>query len=268
MKDITYGTGFKHMYQAKLMKLLFESILLEKVQEEFSNQRSKITFDANHPKYKPELDRILMSVTFEFYKKLCFNSWSFKNHMLASEEFVIHDYQKEDGVLPSMEKVAESLIKLKQEAESKRDEEAEAIFWPLINAVLVIVYTSMARRRLDAYNERIENCNKNIKKLTTDKNECTGKISVLNEVKGKVSKTLGENVSVDDNANIRNINNAGSISAIVNKNKLIERCQKIVDQSNEVVEELKRVDYEIEDKFQAFLKNVGNSLISSKLGKK
>ena len=105
-----------------------------------------VNFDENSPEYSKEFDKKVSIVTFDFFKKNCFNAWKFKNIILACEEYVIHEYQRVNGELPSLDKVAEEFVALKKEAEKYHDELAEKVFWPLINAVLVIIYSSIAKK--------------------------------------------------------------------------------------------------------------------------
>jgi hypothetical protein len=61
------------MYQARFMKMIFESVLLDKVQEQFIAEKEKITIDTTSEGYQAAVDRKLNEVTFEFYKVFFFN---------------------------------------------------------------------------------------------------------------------------------------------------------------------------------------------------
>ena len=50
------------------MKMIFESILLDKVQEEISKEKEKIRFDHNDEGYIREYEKIISNITFQWYK--------------------------------------------------------------------------------------------------------------------------------------------------------------------------------------------------------
>lgn len=50
------------------MKMIFESILLDKVQEQILKEKEKIRLDHNDEGYTREYESIIASVTFEWYK--------------------------------------------------------------------------------------------------------------------------------------------------------------------------------------------------------
>jgi hypothetical protein len=50
------------------MKMIFESILLDKVTHDIREESKKIKFDSNDPKYDSEYSKIASQVTFRWYK--------------------------------------------------------------------------------------------------------------------------------------------------------------------------------------------------------
>jgi len=50
------------------MKMIFESILLDKVQESFLAEKEKLQIETTNPDYQNVIDKLLNTVTFEFYK--------------------------------------------------------------------------------------------------------------------------------------------------------------------------------------------------------
>lgn len=50
------------------MKLIFESILLDKVTHDIKEESKKIKFDSNDPKYDSEYSKLSSQVTFRWYK--------------------------------------------------------------------------------------------------------------------------------------------------------------------------------------------------------
>lgn len=201
-----------------------------------------------------------------FIKKNCYNSWKFKNLLLASDEFVIHEGHKLGDKPLTLELCAEELIKLKQEAEKIRDEHAEDIFWPLINSCLVTVYTSIARRKLDSYSDSKKKSESLVSKLEADNNENKGKISVLNEVKSKISSNLkNTEQSLFDKvkSTVKEITTSKtSENEQVNDEEFIKLRNQIVNDSNEIIENMKEIENNQENNFQEYLKKLGDALIN------
>jgi hypothetical protein len=262
------------------MKMIFESILLDKVQEQISIEKEKIRIDKNDEGYIKEYEIIVASVTFEWYKvsiffllinffikKNCFNAWRFKNLVLCSDEYIIHEYQRENEVLPTLEKIAMLLLKLKDDAEKIKDKDAEKIYWPLINAVLVTVYSSIARRKLDTYNDNNDALKATVEKLEAQKNECKGKITVLNEVRGKISQSIDkENTFLQKvTKDIKSAVNGGKEGQTQVSNEEFEKTKnQIVDDSYAIIDSLKEMDSKQEDNLVNFLKALGKTLVGKK----
>lgn len=219
----------------------------------------------------------MIKIFFKFYyyiKKNCFNAWRFKNMVLAADEYIIHEYQRENGELPTLEKIAIHLLKLKDEAEKIRDENAEKIYWPLINAVLVTVYSSIARRKLDTYNDNNNALKAIIEKLEAQKNEYKGKITVLNEVRGKISQSIDkentwlQKVTKDVKNAVgygeKNKNVEGQDETQVNNEEFENMKTQIMDDSFLVIENLKEMESKHETNLQNYLKVLGKILVNNK----
>lgn len=164
--------------------------------------------------------------------------------------------------------IAERLVNLKEEVEKVRDEYAEKIYWPLINAVLVTVYTSIAKRKLEGYTDQNVKVNKKIDGHEAEKNECNGKIAVLREVKSRIKPS---NVKEDQNLfdkikkgvkEVKDIVVNGE--ATIDGEKFEDMKKQIIDDSNTVVENMKVIENEQENNFQEFLKKLGSVLINQK----
>lgn len=240
--------------------MILESILLEKVQEGINKEKSSIQQDSADPKYQKELDKIVAKVTFEFYKKHCYNAWKFKNLVLACDEFVIHEYQRVNGELPTLEKISLDLIKIKSDAEKIQDEQAISVFWPLSNAVLTIVYNSIATKKMVGYSEVINKSKANILKYDAEKNDNHGKIVILEEVKSKILN-YQKTYSIGDQ-----INNSQYSGAEVEE--VMNKISQFNSQSNDIIESLKTMKNSQEENFYSYLKNVANSLIHQRVLKK
>jgi hypothetical protein len=236
------------------MKMIFESILLEKVQEKINLEKANIKTDEKAPEYKKEYDKIVARITFDYYKRLCFNAWKFKNLVLACEEYVIHEFQRENGELPTLDKIAEKYLNLKKEAEATKDELTGKIFWPLINCVLVIIYTTIANKRLQTYGENIAKSNKNIVSLEAEKNDNHGKIVMLEEIKARIIRATSSIIT----------------SPVKNKDKAAEGKEENIDmehykdESQRIIEELKKIKNDQETEFYVYLKNIAKSLLHQK----
>lgn len=239
--------------------MILESILLEKVQEAINKEKANIQQDSADNRYYGELDKIVAKATFDFFKRNCFNAWKFKNLILACDEYVIHEYQRENGELPSLEKISLDLIKIKSEAEKIQNDLSINVFWPLANAVLTIVYNSIASKKLIGYNEIINKSKANIVKLEAERNDNHGKIIILEEVKSKIlnfQKTLPEKTEVRSQGDPKEVD------------EILQKINHFNTQSNEIIESLKTMKNNQEENFYSYLKDVANSLIHQKLLKK
>lgn len=240
--------------------MVLESILLEKVQEGINKEKTSIQQDSADPKYQKELEKIVAKVTFDFFKRNCFNAWKFKNLILACDEYVIHEYQRENGELPTLEKISLELIKIKAEAEKIQDEQAVNVFWPLANAVLTIVYNSIATKKMVGYNEVINKSKGSILKYDAEKNDNHGKIVILEEVKSKIVNYQKSYSGIDK---VENQSHGGA-----EVEEVMEKINQFNFQSNEIIENLKTMKNSQEENFYSYLKNVANSLIHQRVLKK
>lgn len=206
MREYTYQDGFEHLYEAKIMKMIFEGILLEKIQESIDGEleeRLKNIGDAGAR--QKVIDKVTMDVTFNNYKRFCFDPWKFKNQVLAAEEYIILEYVKrlfiqEIGNNVSAErydeeilgKIMNSLDAIKAEAEgldkNKRSKNLEKIFWPLINTLMIIVFLSIGNKRVKLHRERIQKLQGENKKRNDENTEMLGQIKLLEDLKVKISK--------------------------------------------------------------------------------
>lgn len=182
--------------------------------------------------------------------------------VLCSDEYIIHEYQKENGELPTLEKIAMLLLKLKDDAEKIKDKDAEKIYWPLINAVLVTVYSSIARRKLDTYNDNNDALKTTIEKLEAQKNECKGKITVLNEVRGKISQSIDKENTFLQKVT-KDIKSAEGQTQ-VNNEEFEKTKNQIVDDSYAIIDNLKEMDSKQEENLVNYLKVLGKSLVGKK----
>lgn len=157
------------------------------------------------------------------------------------------------------------LIKLKEEAEKIRDEYSEKIFWPLINAVLVTVYTSIAKRKLEVYEEQGKKIETYIKKLDSEKSECTGKISVLREVKTRINKSTVFSETGKNQAFEKAEERVEDEEETPDQGNFEQIKNQIIEDSNTIVENLKMIENEQESNFQDYLKKLGNVMINQKM---
>jgi hypothetical protein len=174
MRKLCYGKKFTHLYQAKLMKMIFESVLLEKIEDEinlrYANKTRNYSSDEN--KLLKIREDIIKEVTFEFYKKLCFDSWRFKNQVLACNEFIIVSVEggrKEDY---SLRKIMDILDELRIESDKHKTKDDMNIFWPLIDTLMVIVYLSIIYKRSKQHRDehnKVKNIYKYIVKRTIER---------------------------------------------------------------------------------------------------
>ena len=214
-----------------------------------------VNFDENSPEYTKEFEKKVSLVTFDFFKKNCFNAWKFKNIILACEEYVIHEYQRVNGELPSLDKVAEEFVALKKEAEKYHDELAEKVFWPLINAVLVVIYSSIAKKRSETYKDTIEASKKIIAGLEVEKNDNHGKIVMLEEIKSKIIRSSA--ISPQKERKQPEGKKEGDIADGKNLDQYKEETDRII-------EALKSIKNEQESDFYVYLKNIAKSLLHQK----
>jgi len=170
------------------------------------------------------------------------------------------------------------LIHLKDEAEKIRDQYSENIYWPLINAVLVTVYSSIAKKKLEAYYDNEKSLKDGIDKLEAEKHECKGKLSVLREVRGRISVSLSKNetwlqrtikdvkeavgVNKQDSAQVGGVE--GEERTPINEEEFESQKQQIYDDSYLVIEKMKSLENDHETNFQDFLKSLSRILINNR----
>jgi hypothetical protein len=262
MRELTYAKKLPRVYQTQVMKIIFESILLEKVQEKVDEKLSMSEVDKESNEYEKLKEGYVSSITFEYYKKLCYNAWRFKNQILAAEEFVIHEFQKDGKEVVTLEKMAVTMNSLKKEAEKYKDETAEKIFWPLINSILVVIYSTIAKKRKITYEELIEKSNKRIEGFEAEKNDNKGKIYLLNEMKIKISKGSAS-ISRPERPDKASIVRKDSLEE-VDGGEVKKELDELKDESQRIMEELKRIKNEQENEFYVYLKNIAKVLLHQK----
>jgi hypothetical protein len=113
MRDICNQHGFKHLYQAKIIKLILESIYLIDTEREITKELEdlenfdKVQKKSNTKEYinKRKFD-VLKKTVFHHYKVNCYDAWRFKNIFLAKEDFVTANYTYflDNNPLPAAEK--------------------------------------------------------------------------------------------------------------------------------------------------------------------
>lgn len=155
----------------------------------------------------------------------------------------------------------------------------------MINAILVTVYTSIAKRKLETYEENEENFNKSISKFESERSEAKGKMSVLKEVKLNITKSVtyksqihqgeegllsmikrGVKKVIGEDGKERHYNEKGEeITETPVSNEEFERQKnQIVEDSYAVIEEMKNLENEHEENFQGYLKKLGEVMLNPK----
>ena len=263
MRELTFQKKLPRTYQTQVMKIVFESILLEKIQEKIDEKLSSSEIDKESNEYEKLRESYVSSITYEYYKKLCYNSWRFKNQILAAEEFVIHEFQKDGKEGMTLEKFAITMNGLKKEAEKYKDENAEKIFWPLINSILVVIYSTIAKKRKANYEESIEKSNKKIEGFEAEKNDNKGKINLLEEMKKKILKNSNLQRPAAHSAERENVEREDSLEE-VDGGELKKELDGLKDESQRIMEELKRIKNEQENEFYVYLKNIAKVLLHQK----
>lgn len=171
------------------MRIVFESVLKEKLNYAIASELESIHLDQSDINYNDALRAITHKVTFGFYKKICYNAWKLKNLILASDYYIIPEHQRVGGKLPCLEDAWQELTELKKEMETINDEMAKQVFWPLCNAILVVVFQSITNKRMDAYSNQLSLCVHKLNRLKLEKKVNYSKLEILEEVKSKILKT-------------------------------------------------------------------------------
>ena len=190
--QFTYRKGFKHIYQMKLMKMIFESIFLEKIEEQSVKKYEELMKNSKESSQQFQIRNkveVYSSVTFEIFKKKCFDAYKFKNQILCYEDWVIDEnnsYFYDNNPAPKNE--AGKLIRpvqsnfknpvydrdfksislsnlnlsidairdIKLEAlKYEGDEELDKIFLPLIDVVQDMIFIRICKSRLDSHNNTL-----------------------------------------------------------------------------------------------------------------
>jgi hypothetical protein len=192
MRKVCNSHGFKHLYQAKLMKLILESIYLVdierdiKKEKELDGNRGSTGTDIHANKTEMEL---LKKFAFHHFQINCYDAWKFKNLFLAKEDFVTakYTYYMDNNPLPPMEKRdgkdiinqskefrvekydkllprliitiddAHEVIKdlRKEAAKFDSEKEYDKVYAPLIDALQVMLFLKIVKTRLDSHRDEL-----------------------------------------------------------------------------------------------------------------
>jgi hypothetical protein len=191
MRKACNSSSFKHLYQAKLMKLILESIFLVDVGREIKKELDQDGTSKNAMGTDSYANRLNMELlkkhTFLEFKVNCFDAWKFKNIFLAKDDFITakHIYYMDNNPLPPPEKkdgkevinqskeyrvekydkliskvintiddAHEAIKDLRKEAAKFDDEkEYENVFGPLLDALQVMLFLKIVKTRLDCHKE-------------------------------------------------------------------------------------------------------------------
>jgi hypothetical protein len=172
LRDQTYNNGFKYLYEAKVMKMIFEGIFLDKIQEMIDERAEEKLKNFGEGEARQKIiDTITMEVTFEFFKKKCFDAWRFKNILLAADEYVILDYVKklyveiqdpnplkcEEQILGKIMTILDDLKKDAEEIDkNKKSSVLAKVYWPLMNTLMTIIFLSIGNKRVKIHKEKID----------------------------------------------------------------------------------------------------------------
>jgi len=151
-----------------------------------------------------------MEVTFNFFKKLCFDSWRFKNLVLACDEYIVIDYVKkyyaievnasgevhgDEDILGKIMNVIDSLKLEAEKANEGRkqhlDPRLDDVFLPAMNALMVIVFLSIGNKRVRLHKEKVVTLKAAMKKNIDENYEVNGQIKLLEDLKNRILRERG-----------------------------------------------------------------------------
>ena len=156
----------------------------------------------------------------------------------------------------------------------------------MINAVLVVVYNTIGKQKLEMYNDLISKAKNSISNYEAEKNDNHGKIVMLEEIREKVLKNSGhsplvkndniedsldnENNNYDLNDNNYNHNNNDEVNYENEKlyNQIEENLNKFTEETSNITEFLKNIKEQQEDKFYGFIKDISDVLLHQNALKK
>jgi hypothetical protein len=221
--DFTYKKGFKHDYQMKLMKMIFQSAFLENIEEMGAEEENKVrgmenTADISNVNKK--LFKIYHDITFQIFKKRCFDAYKFKNQLLNYDDWVIDErfvyfmdtnppekdkdgriikpiplnkrtanYSNELSILKlnTLENATNAIRDLKNEAmKYEGDNDLEKIFMPLIDVVQNMIFLRICKTRMEQHNNKLAELRKFVIFKNKQITEFNGKIELLKELKKKM----------------------------------------------------------------------------------
>jgi hypothetical protein len=219
----TYRKGFKYDYQMKLMKMIFQSAFLENIEEMGAEEENKVrsmenTADISNVNKK--LFKIYNDITFNIFKKRCFDAYKFKNQLLNYDDWVVDErfvyfvdtnppikdkdgriikpiplskrqtiYSNELNIikLNTLDYATNAIRDLKNEAmKYEGDQELEKIFMPLIDVVQNMIFIRICRTRLEQHKNKLAELRKNVLDKNKQITEYNGKIELLKELKKKM----------------------------------------------------------------------------------
>ena len=190
LSKYTHRKGFKHEYQMKLMKMIFESVFLEKIEEEFSKrEESSKKPNADIVHINKTIFDIYSEIVFEIFKKNCFIAYKFKNILLHYDDWVIDEkftyiydtnpapknndnkiirpilneykqtlYDKNLNItnLRNLDLASKAITDLKNEAmKFEGENNFDKVYMPLIDVVQDMIFIKICKIRLDNYRSKL-----------------------------------------------------------------------------------------------------------------
>jgi hypothetical protein len=226
IRRICKKKGFKHLYEAKLIKLILESIFLVNVEKDIKHDLDKQLGNKIVAGTEDYINKITIQAlekhTFAHFRVNCFDAWKFKNFFLVKDDFILdnHIYYMDNNPLPPPEKVGgkeiinqskeyrtrkydilfprvigsvndalEVLKDLRKEADKfMTDKYYEKVYSPLLEALQVMLFMKIVKTRLDCHKDNLAKK----EKIMQEKNEAiaqfNGKIKLLEDLKDKIGR--------------------------------------------------------------------------------
>jgi hypothetical protein len=191
LTNYTYRKGFKRTYQMKLMKMIFECVFLDKIEEEYLKEYANYhNPNADIVNVNKTIFDVYNKVVFQAFKINCFDAYKFKNLLLNYEDWVadekytyifdtnpapkdsdervikpildqykIHRLDQELKIinLKTVESCINAITDIRNESlKYEEEEEFEKIFNPLIEIVQDMIYIKICRARLAAHQGRLQ----------------------------------------------------------------------------------------------------------------
>jgi len=219
MRSITGCKRFRHSYQVRTLKFIFDNILnlkceirikeelaknnLEKSDGNFDREWNEKDDDSSSKVYREAMNDIVMHE----YNLNCYNAWKFKNILVNLEELNINlenskEYENTITHLRKLIQLGASQINLENPS-SKDESQYYDIFKPFLNLLEILAFITLGTKKVNKTREQLEELKGKRNHSENYKNECKGKIELLDELIKRMGGSSSSSIEKKTNTQIQ-----------------------------------------------------------------